>query len=168
MGFKKLSVILGIFIGALALFAGYKVIKLELFPWLNAFIACTLSFLAFLLSFLVKKTKSSIKIVLSVFFISQLISNFIILNSPNLLLHHWRWLFYPLIALVFILFVAFIQRKEQRVRTLLFGLLLLTVATTIIAIKTPSTFASVSQIVLLVICSLGILFSRNAEVKLKE
>jgi peptidoglycan/LPS O-acetylase OafA/YrhL len=116
----------------------------------------------------VKKTKSSIKIVLSVFFISQLISNFIILNSPHLLLHHWRWLFYPLIALVFILFVAFIQRKEQRVRTLLFGLLLLSVATTIIAIKTPSTFATVSQIVLLVICSLGILFSRNAEVKLKE
>jgi hypothetical protein len=103
-----------VLLACVVIYATYKVTILELFPWLNVLISSSLSFIVFVLSFLVKGKNKSIQLVLLSFFILQLFLNYSILQNSDLLLKNWRWLFYPVSFFIYILSISVALKKGSK------------------------------------------------------
>lgn len=114
MNFKRITLALTLILGLIVFYSGYKVLNLDLFPWLNIIISSVLSFVVFILSFIVKGKSKLIQLLLYTFFIIQLILNFSILQNPDLLEKNWRWLVYPISIFVFILSISAALKKKNK------------------------------------------------------
>ena len=54
MNFKRITLLLTVILGLTVLYSGFKIMNLDLFPWLNVFIASVLSLTSFILNYFVK------------------------------------------------------------------------------------------------------------------
>jgi len=114
LNFKKITLLLTLILGLIVLYSGYKVMNLDLFPWLNVLISSALSWFVFLISYLIKGKNKVVQLLLYLLFIVQLFLNYSILQNAAILITSWRWLFYPLIIFVYILcFAASIKKKNK-------------------------------------------------------
>lgn len=121
MNFKRITILLTVVLAIVVVYSIYKVAIIELFPWLNVLISSSLSFIVFVLSFLVKGKNKTIQLALLGFFIFQLFLNYSILQNPDLLIKNWRWLFYPISIFIYILSISVAFRKGKK--SFLFGLI---------------------------------------------
>ena len=96
------------------IYATYKVAILDLFPWLNVLISSSLSFIVFVLSFLVKGKGKVIQSVMLSFFILQLFINYTILQNSDFFIKNWRWLFYLISIFVYLLSFSVCLKKEKK------------------------------------------------------
>lgn len=163
MNFKKLLIFFAIGFGFTVLISSYKVIQLELFPWLNVLISSFLSFSALISIFLVRGKNKIIQVSTFLFFIVQFLLNYIILQDAEILKVNWRWLFYPVSILIFILCFAPIGRKQEKFRLLLFILLSLSFFSFIVSLFQGTSFWFSSQISWFFLFSIGIVFIKNKE-----
>jgi hypothetical protein len=135
--------------------------NLDLFPWLNALISSALSLFVFLLSFLVKGKNKVVQLLVFLFFIVQLFLNYSILQNADILITRWRWLFYPLIILVYILcFAATIKKKNK---TILLGFLSTSFLSFIASILLNYWLWVPLQMLFYVLFSIGIVISKNIQ-----
>ena len=114
MNFKRISILSTVLLAIVVIYATYKVAILDLFPWLNVLISSSLSFIVFVLSFLVKGKSKIIQLVLLSFFILQLLLNYSILQNSDLLIKNWRWLFYPISIFVYTLSISVALKKGNK------------------------------------------------------
>ena len=161
MNFKRITLLLTFILGLTVLYSGYKVMNLDLFPWLNALISSALSLFVFLLSFLVKGKNKVVQLLVFLFFIVQLFLNYSILQNADILITRWRWLFYPLIILVYILcFAATIKKKNK---TILLGFLSTSFLSFIASILLNYWLWVPLQMLFYVLFSIGIVISKNIQ-----
>ncbi len=118
MNFKRIIHLLTVILGLTVLYSGFKIMNLDLYPWLNVFIASVLSLTSFILNYFVKGKSIVLQLLLLSFFIVQLFLNYIILQNPEVLISSWRWLFYPVSIFVFILSVSALLKKKYKLVTL--------------------------------------------------
>lgn len=114
LNFKRITILLTLVLAIVVVYAIYNVAILDLFPWLNVLISSSLSFIVFVLSFLVKGKNKTIQLALLSFFIFQLFLNYSILQNPDLLIKNWRWLFYPISMFVYILSISITLKKVSK------------------------------------------------------
>ncbi len=114
LNFKRITILLTVVLTIVVVYAIYKVAILDLFPWLNILISSSLSFIVFVLSFLVKGKNKTIQLALLSFFISQLFLNYSILQNPDLLIKNWRWLFYPISIFIYTLSISITLKKGSK------------------------------------------------------
>jgi hypothetical protein len=118
LNFKRIIHLLTVILGLTVLYSGFKIMNLDLYPWLNVFIASVLSLTSFILNYFVKGKSIVLQLLLLSFFIVQLFLNYIILQNPEVLISSWRWLFYPVSIFVFILSVSALLKKKYKLVTL--------------------------------------------------
>jgi len=121
LNFKRITILLTVILAIVVVYATYKIAILDLFPWLNILISSSLSFIVFILSFLVKGKNKIIQLALLSFFILQLFLNYSILQNSDLLIKNWRWLFYPISIFVYILSISVALKKGSKLFS--FGLI---------------------------------------------
>jgi hypothetical protein len=114
LNFKRISILLTVLLAIVVIYATYKVAILDLFPWLNVLISSSLSFIVFVLSFLVKGKSKVIQSVMLSFFILQLFINFTILQNSDFFIKNWRWLFYLISIFVYLLSFSVCFKKEKK------------------------------------------------------
>jgi hypothetical protein len=152
---------LTVILGLTVLYSGYKVMNLDLFPWLNVLISSALSWFVFLISYLIKGKNKVVQLLLFLFFIVQLFLNYSILQNAAILLTSWRWLFYPLTFFVYILcFAAAIKKKNKPI---LLGLLFASFFSFIASILSNYTLWVPLQMLFYILFSLGIVVSKNVQ-----
>jgi len=162
LNFKRLSIIFTVCFVLLLIFAFYKILQFDLFPWLNVFILSTLSFCSFLISFLVKKKSKIIQFSVFALLISQLIYNYFLLNDADLLMQSWRRLIYPLSILVYFLSFAMIQKKQGKLKVLSLISLTFSIVAFIANIFQTAEFWVVFQAITYILFILGVLFYKNS------
>jgi hypothetical protein len=147
--------------GLTVLYSGYKVMNLDLFPWLNVLISSILSFIVFLISYFIKGKSKVVQLLLFTFFIVQLFLNYSILQNADVLITSWRWLFYPLIFFVYVLcFAASIKKKNKPI---LLGLLFASFISLIASILSNHSIWIPLQMLFYVLFSFGIIVSKNSQ-----
>ena len=115
MNFKRITLFITLLLAIVVLYAAYKVVILDLFPWLNVLISSSLSFIVFILSFLVKRKNKTIQLALLSFFILQLFLNYSILQNADLLIKNWRWLFYLISIFIYIISISVCLKKVNKI-----------------------------------------------------
>ncbi len=161
MNLKRITLLLTIVLGLTVLYSGYKVMNLELFPWLNVLISSALSWFVFLISYLIKGKNKLVQLLLFTFFIVQLFLNCLILQNATILITSWRWLFYPLIFFVYILcFTAGIKKKNKPI---LIGLLFASFFSLIASILSNHSLWIPLQMVFYFLFSIVIIVSKNSQ-----
>ena len=163
MNFKKLLVLLTVGFGILLLFSFFKVTQLDLFPWLNVLIISSLGFVSLLFNFLVKGKSKYVQIGFLLFFSVQLIFSFFLLRDAELLKVNWRWLFYPISFLVFVLSFSMIRRKQGKSRLILLVLLSFSLLSFLLDISLKTAILFSIQMIFFVLFAIGMLFFKNKE-----
>ena len=163
MNFKKLLVLLTVGFGILLLFSFFKVTQLDLFPWLNVLIISSLGFVSLLFNFLVKGKSKFVQIGFLLFFSVQLIFSFFLLRDAELLKVNWRWLFYPISFLVFVLSFSMIRRKQGKSRLILLVLLSFSLLSFLLDISLKTAILFSIQMIFFVLFAIGMLFFKNKE-----
>ena len=163
MNFKKLLVLLTVGFGILLLFSFFKVTQLDLFPWLNVLIISSLGFVSLLFNFLVKGKSKYVQIGFLLFFSIQLIFSFFLLRDAELLKVNWRWLFYPISFLVFVLSFSMIRRKQGKSRLILLVLLSFSLLSFLLDISLKTAILFSIQMIFFVLFAIGMLFFKNKE-----
>jgi len=115
LNFKRITLFITLLLAIVVLYAAYKVVILDLFPWLNVLISSSLSFIVFILSFLVKRKNKTIQLALLSFFILQLFLNYSILQNADLLIKNWRWLFYLISIFIYIISISVCLKKVNKI-----------------------------------------------------
>jgi len=115
LNFKRITLFITLLLAIVVLYAAYKVVILDLFPWLNVLISSSLSFIVFILSFLVKRKNKTIQLALLSFFILQLFLSYSILQNADLLIKYWRWLFYLISIFIYILSISVCLKKVNKI-----------------------------------------------------
>ena len=115
MNFKRITLFITLLLAIVVFYAAYKVVILDLFPWLNVLISSSLSFIVFILSFLVKRKNKTIQLALLSFFILQLFLNYSILQNADLLIKNWRWLFYLISIFIYIISISVCLKKVNKI-----------------------------------------------------
>jgi hypothetical protein len=163
LNFKKLLVLLTVGFGILLLFSFFKVTQLDLFPWLNVLIISSLGFVSLLFNFLVKGKSKFVQIGFLLFFSVQLIFSFFLLRDAELLKVNWRWLFYPISFLVFVLSFSMIRRKQGKSRLILLVLLSFSLLSFLLDISLKTAILFSIQMIFFVLFAIGMLFFKNKE-----
>lgn len=165
MNFKRISVLITFILVLIVLYSGYKVLNLDLFPWLNVLISSILSLIVFILSFFIKGKSKPIQLLLLIFFSVQLVLNYSILQNADLLKIGWRWLFYLISIFVYILSISAALKKRNKLilLSILFGSFLFF----IISIFSNYHLWMPMQMLCFVLFSIGIVLSKNIQ-KLKS
>jgi hypothetical protein len=163
LNFKKLLVLLTVGFGILLLFSFFKVTQLDLFPWLNVLIISSLGFVSLLFNFLVKGKSKYVQIGFLLFFSVQLIFSFFLLRDAELLKVNWRWLFYPISFLVFVLSFSMIRRKQGKSRLILLVLLSFSLLSFLLDISLKTAILFSIQMIFFVLFAIGMLFFKNKE-----
>ena len=149
--------------GILMLFSFFKVTQLDLFPWLNVLITSLLGFLSLLINFLVKGKGKFVQIGFLLFFSIQLIFCSLLLRDAELLKENWRWLFYPISFLVFVLSFSIIRRKKGKSRLILLMLLSFSLLSFLLDLSLKTSILFSIQMVFFVLFAIGMLFLKNKE-----
>jgi hypothetical protein len=161
LNFKRITLLLTIILGLTVLYSGYKLINIDLFPWLNVLISSALSWFVFLISYLIKGKNKVVQLLLFTFFIVQLFLNYSILQNADILITSWRWLFYPLIFFVYILcFAAAIKKKNKLI---LLVLLFASFFSLIASILSIHSLWIPLQMLFYILFSIGIIVSKNSQ-----
>ena len=145
------------------LFSFFKVTQLDLFPWLNVLITSLLGFLSLLINFLVKGKGKFVQIGFLLFFSIQLIFCSLLLRDAELLKENWRWLFYPISFLVFVLSFSIIRRKKGKSRLILLMLLSFSLLSFLLDLSLKTSILFSIQMVFFVLFAIGMLFLKNKE-----
>jgi len=161
LNFKRITLLLTVILGLTVLYSGYKVMNLDLFPWLNVFIASVLSLTSFILNYFVKGKSIVIQLLLLSFFIVQLFLNYIILQNPEVLRSSWRWLFYPISIFVFILSVSALLKKKNKLVTV--SLIVASFIFFMTSIFSTNPIWLQLQMLFYVLFSIGIVMSKNIQ-----
>lgn len=159
MNYKRLTLLVTVILAIVVIFATYKVVVLDLFPWLNVLISSALSLIAFVLSFLVKGKNRIIQLALLAFFILQLILNYTILQNPEILLKNWRYLFYPISILIYILLISASLKKEKKF--FLVGISAFSGLFFVLSIFSPNSIWLTLQLLFFVLFSIVLVASKN-------
>ena len=139
--------------------------NLDLFPWLNVFIASVLSLTSFILNYFIKGKSIVIQLLLLSFFIVQVFLNYTILQNPEVLISSWRWLFYPISIFVFILSVSALLKKKNKLVTV--SLILASFLFFMTGIFSTNPIWLQLQMLFFILFSIGLVASKNIQ-KLKS
>jgi hypothetical protein len=150
-----------VILGLTVLYSGYKVMNLDLFPWLNVLISSILSFIVFLISYFIKGKSKVVQLLLFTFFVVQLFLNNLILQNPYILKTSWRGLFYPISVFVFILCFAALDKKKNK--PILLGFLLASFLCFIASILSNNQLLITFHLLFFIIYSIGMVVTKNIQ-----
>jgi hypothetical protein len=126
-------------------------------------IISSLGFVSLLFNFLVKGKSKYVQIGFLLFFSIQLIFSFFLLRDAELLKVNWRWLFYPISFLVFVLSFSMIRRKQGKSRLILLVLLSFSLLSFLLDISLKTAILFSIQMIFFVLFAIGMLFFKNKE-----
>ena len=95
-------------------FCTYKILKWEIYPWIQLLICFCVPLFSLLISEMVKFLKPEIKVVVLISTISQLILALIVLTDKSLVLPYWRIVFFPSLFIILVITYSIALRKELK------------------------------------------------------